>query len=190
MSIRDHAETVEERWQREMKAALPPWIDAIKPATVSRTSIGVQLTVHCHCIRRQHRQVAVRCAPAASQFTQAQLLLDSLLNKHGSCHAEKADSTLPDPQELKNQMDQLRRKLKRKSEDLKGLEQQLCSKQTTERAKLQPELAEVKKFRQAGTKAANKRAVDIDSANREEFEHPQNKSDALDHKLYGMDQFN
>ena len=95
MSILDHVETEEERWKRKMRAALPPWIDAINPATVSRTAIGVRLTVHCHC--RQHRQVAVRCAPGAPQFTQAQSLLDALLNKHGSCHAEKADSTQPDP---------------------------------------------------------------------------------------------
>ena len=84
-------------------------------------------------------------------------------------------------------MDQLQRKLKRKSEDLEELERQLCSRQTTERARLQPEMTELKNFRQAATKAANKRAVQIDRTNREDFEHPQNKKDALDPALYGME---
>ena len=107
MSLRDHCESVEERWQREMKGALPAWIDAIRPATVKRTAIGASIACHCNA----HRQVQARCDKDATQPLQAQLLRVALDRQHGGCHQTTVTEA---PHPLAQQVDKLRTAVKRK----------------------------------------------------------------------------
>jgi hypothetical protein len=108
--ITAHLESKEDRWQRQMRATLPAWIDAVQPATVRRTTIGVQLSVRCHC--GEHRQVQARCAQDASQPQQAQLLLAALDRKHGACHKTTVNETVRTKHPLALEVDKLRTSLK------------------------------------------------------------------------------
>ena len=77
--------------------------------------------------------------------------------------------------------------VKRKQAEVAGLQEQLAEKKTTVAADLQAELKDLKRLRQAGTKAKNRRAVPIVSANQFDFDYPSCKKHALEHPTYGVE---
>ena len=77
--------------------------------------------------------------------------------------------------------------VKRKQAEVAGLQEQLAEKKTTVAADLQAELKDLKRLRQAGTKAKNRRAVPIVSANQVDFDYGSCKKHALEHPTYGVE---
>jgi hypothetical protein len=91
---------------------------------------------------------------------QQQLLLEKLLEKHGPCHQGTTSDTATRSQE-DPKLTTLYTQLKWKCGQVAGLQEQLAAKHTTERRALESELNELKRLRQATTKATTKRDATI-----------------------------
>jgi len=67
--------SVKERWNRDMRAAMPQWVNDIKPCRVAKTGVGAQLSFVCRCTVTPDKphgktvQVPVRTAVASGHHT-------------------------------------------------------------------------------------------------------------------------
>jgi hypothetical protein len=154
-------------WAQEMVKALPSWVDRSKCA-VFTTTIGCKLNWKCPTCGET--QLPVRWKKGEEHLPVAQqavILRERVVDKHNACHVEAAP--LSKPEELQQELTSTRAKLKRKADSHAGMQGRFAAEAVATRAKLQPDLDELQRYRQSATKAATKRAVPIDPLDKSPF---------------------
>ena len=186
MDIRQLLST-EERWKRDMKSAMPQWVNDIAPCRVAKTKVGAQLTFVCRCSvtpdtpQGKAAQVPVRLPKNTIMPQQAQLLKHTLVSKHGQGTCYEIPAAIA-PELMQQTVNKAVAAVKRKQEVVVDLEQQLAA----HKALGLPEQDELKRRRQNHTKSTKKRAVEINDDNQTPFRHPQNKKNAIDHPEHSV----
>ena len=167
------------KWERTIKSDLPPWIDAIKPAVIKPTSIGVQLSFYCKC-QDAVLQVPWRCAKGTNEKKISAALFSKLTDKHSHCYPSGDRLTAPPPEDLQQRLFAVQ------TQEVGELRGQLSAKKAVLLAEVQPALKELTSKRSKIAKDCNSRAVPIDSTNREKFAHRSDKQNGLNHPVTGV----